>query len=54
MKAFLVFFWLAVGAFVYQWVQAEPNYVAAVERSYFQGVALFTYWVLDSFIWRDK
>lgn len=53
MKALTVFFWLALSGFIYQWMQAEPNYVTAVERAYFTGVALFNYWIIDSFIWRD-
>lgn len=48
--AFLLFLSLAAANFAYQFMSGEPNWRAATERSYFQGVALFCYWLSIRFI----
>jgi hypothetical protein len=53
MKALAIFVGLLVGNFLVQWWKVEPQFMVAVERSYFQGMALLTYWVLDRFFWRN-
>lgn len=52
MKELSLFVGFLAGNFLVQWWNLEPRYMVAVERSYFQGLALFTYWVLDKFVWR--
>ena len=52
MKAFIVFIGLMFGNVLAQWLKAEPQYFVAIERSYFQGAALFAYWALDKFYWK--
>lgn len=34
---------LAAGNFFYQWMQVDPNWVTAAERSYFQTMAILFY-----------
>jgi hypothetical protein len=43
-----------IGNFAAQYFKADPSYMVAVERSYFQGVALLGYWIVDKFVWREK
>ena len=40
----LVAFWCVVGNFLYQWVN-DANYWSAIERSYFQCLALGVAWL---------
>ena len=44
MKILTVFFGLALANFMVQFFTQELYYLA-LERSYFQGIALFTYWL---------
>ena len=37
---------LALGSFAYQYFRESPDYLAAAERTYFQGVAIFMAWLL--------
>jgi len=53
MKALMVFVFLAIGNIVYQFFYPEPNFAVAFERTYFQGSALLTYYLLDKFVWRS-
>jgi hypothetical protein len=54
MKALLVFIGLLFGNFVAQWLKADPIYVDAIERSFFQGWALLMYWAFEKFLWREE
>jgi hypothetical protein len=54
MKALVIFIGLTFGNFVAQWIKAEPLYVVAIERSYFEGCALLSYWFMDKFFWKDS
>ena len=49
MKAIFAILALAVGNFLYQLIQAEPNWFVAVERSWFQAWAVGFY----ALIWRE-
>jgi hypothetical protein len=49
MKALKVFIGLALANFFIQLV-GEGHYLVALERSYFQGVALITYMIIDRFL----
>jgi len=49
MKALKVFIGLALANFFIQLV-GEGHYLVALERSYFQGVALLTYMIIDRFL----
>ena len=53
MKALTVFLALAASNFVYQYMGAEPNIAVALERTWFQGNALFVYYLMQKFVWRD-
>ena len=44
-----VFISLALANFVVQYL-GDENYFQAFERSYFQGVALVTYWFIINFV----
>lgn len=39
-----VFFALLASNFLYQALLADPNYITALERTYFQGSAILIYW----------
>jgi hypothetical protein len=39
----LVIVGLAAGNFIYQMFMAEPNFLVAFERSFFQAIAVFAY-----------
>jgi len=39
-----VFFALLASNFLYQALLADPNYIVALERTYFQGSAILLYW----------
>ena len=39
----LVIVGLAIGNFIYQMFMAEPNYFVALERSFFQAIAVVAY-----------
>lgn len=54
MKALLVFISLLIGHVVAQYLKADPSYIVAVERSYFQGWALLVYWFMNKFVWREE
>lgn len=32
--------------FAYQWMQDDPIWIAAIERSYFQSIAVIIYWLV--------
>jgi hypothetical protein len=49
MTALRVFVALALANFVVQYLGQE-DYLVALERSYFQGVALVTYWFIVTFV----
>ena len=49
MKLLKVFIGLLLANFFMQFIGNE-NYMVALERSYFQGMALLTYWVIDTFV----
>lgn len=51
MKALAVFTGLVLANFAYQLV-GDNNWPVAVERSWFQGTALFCYALMDKFVWR--
>lgn len=53
MKALSVWFFLALGNFAYQYFYPVPDFAVALERTYFEGVALLTYYLMDRFVWRD-
>ena len=53
MKALAVFIGVAAGNFAYQLVQADPSWTTALERSWFQGSALFAYYIMDRYVWND-
>ena len=54
MKALVVVIGLLFGNFIAQWLKADPQYIVALERSYFQGAAVLTYWAMDKFYWKTK
>jgi len=54
MKALIVFIGLVAGNILAQWLNADPQYFVALERSYFQGCAVLTYWAMDKFYWGNK
>lgn len=43
--AILILCSLAAGNFAWQYTTGNPNWASAIERTYFQGVALFCYWL---------
>jgi hypothetical protein len=53
MKALIIFIGLSMGNFIHQWLNVEPLYTVAIERSYFEGWALLTYWFMDKFFWKE-
>lgn len=53
-KLFIVFIGLMFGGCVYQSFKPEPNFLLVLERSYFEGWALLTYWFMEKFIWKDE
>ena len=53
-KLFLVFIGLTFGGYVYQSFKPDPDFMVVVERSYFQGWALLTYWFMERFIWNHE
>lgn len=53
MKALIVFISLALSNFAYQFVTGETSLVTAFERTWFQGTALFVYWLMDKYVWRN-
>lgn len=53
-KLFLVFIGLTFGSLVYQSFKPEPDFMVVLERSYFQGVAFLTYWLLERFVWESE
>lgn len=53
MKVLLVFVFMAIGNFAYQFFYPESNFLVAFERTWFQGSALLTYWLMDKFVWSD-
>lgn len=39
---------LIAGNFAYQWIfQVDPNWATAAERSLFQAIAVWIYWLFD-------
>lgn len=42
-NALMAAFAFAAGNFSYQWMQADPSWIAAVDRSVFQAVALLLF-----------
>lgn len=52
MKALSVFTGLVIANFAYQFTNVEPEYIVALERSWFQGTALFCYYLMDKYVWR--
>ena len=53
MKALSVFTGLVIANIAYQLVSDNPNYLVALERSWFQGTALFCYYLMDKYVWRS-
>lgn len=53
MKVLILFIGLLVGNFVAESLTVDPVYFNAFEHSYFEGVALFSYWILERFVWND-
>lgn len=51
MKALAVFIGLAFANLAYQ-IFGDYNMVTAFERTWFQGTALFCYYLMDKFVWR--
>jgi hypothetical protein len=54
MNALLVFVSMLIGNVVAQYLKADPNYIVAMERSYFQGCALLTYCAMNKFVWGES
>ena len=52
MKALSVFTGLVIANLAYQFTSADPAYVVALERSWFQGTALLCYYLMDRYVWR--
>ena len=52
MKAFSVFIGLVVANLAYQLTSTVPDYGVAFERSWFQGTALFCYYLMDKYVWK--
>jgi hypothetical protein len=50
-KLLLVFVGLMFGNFVAESFHAVPDFSTPLERSFFQGWALLTFWVLEIFCW---
>ena len=53
-KLFLVFIGLTYGNCVYQSFKPEPDFLVAIEHSYFEGCALLTYWFMEKFFWGSE
>jgi len=53
MRLFAVFVGLAIGNFFAQSLSGD-NYELALERTYFQGLALLTYWICTVIELRNK
>ena len=53
MKVLLVFVSLLIGNVVAQYLKADPSYIVAAERSYFQGWALLVCWFMNKFVWSE-
>jgi len=53
MKALLVFISLLIGNVVAQYLNVDPSYIVAIERSYFQGWALLVYCAMNKFVWGE-
>ncbi len=49
MKILNVFIALTLANFVVQFL-GQKDYATAMDRSYFQGVALFTYWLIITYV----
>jgi len=54
LKLFLVFIGLVVGGCVSESIKTDPNFMVVLERSYFEGWALLTYWFFEKFIWHGE
>lgn len=52
MKALAIFIGLAIANVGYQFV-GDGNMNEAFQRTWFQGTALFCYYLMDKFVWRD-
>lgn len=54
MNLLAVFIGLAIANFGVQYFKLDPDYLVALERSYFQGVGFLTYWICSKFVWGEK
>ena len=54
MQLILIFTTLGFGNFLYQLTSGNYDYFLASERTYFQGVALFVYYIMNTYIWKKN
>ena len=52
LKLLAVLFGLAIGNFFAAFITTEL-YMVALERTYFQGIALFSFWICSTFLGRQ-
>lgn len=54
MQTLFIFITLGFGNFLYQLTSGNNDYFLASERTYFQGVALFVYYIVSTHIWKNN
>lgn len=53
-KLLIVFIGMLFGGMVAESFKIDPNFWVVAERSFFEGWALLTYWLMEKFMWKGE